>query len=33
MADKDEPERFPLVEAGDALAETHDARGVEAVPA
>jgi len=33
MADKDEPERFPLVETGDALAETRDAVGVEAVPA
>ncbi|HEY9348030.1 MAG TPA: ABC transporter ATP-binding protein [Inquilinus sp.] len=33
MADKDEPERFPLVETGDALAETRDVQGVEAVPA
>jgi glutathione transport system ATP-binding protein len=35
MADKDEPERFPLVETGEALGpvETQDAPGVEAVPA
>jgi glutathione transport system ATP-binding protein len=33
MAGKDEPERFPLVETGDALVETQDAARVEAVPA
>ncbi|WP_437378655.1 ABC transporter ATP-binding protein [Inquilinus limosus] len=35
MADKDEPERFPLVEMSDAsgLVETHDALSVEAVSA
>jgi glutathione transport system ATP-binding protein len=33
MADKDEPERFPLVETGDARAEARDAAGVETVSA